>query len=98
MALDSEHLNLIIHNYFMEHSSARSSARNNRGNIMLEKYFGYGISDQSTPEQRKRLIAVEAALAVAIAAADKGDVNAALLGLENRLQSAADAIQRALES
>lgn len=65
---------------------------------MLEKYFGYGMSDQSTPEQRKRLIAVEAALAVAIAAADKGDVNGALVGIENRLQSAADAIQRALES
>ena len=82
----------------MEYSPARSSARNDWGNIMLEKYFGYGMSDQSTPEQRKRLIAVEAALAVAIAAADKGDVNGALVGIENRLQSAADAIQRALES
>lgn len=64
---------------------------------MLEKYFGAGLNDQTTPEQRKRLIAVEAALAVAIAAAGRDDVTSALVGLENRLGSAADAIQRALE-
>ncbi|MBL5919757.1 hypothetical protein I7V28_01235 [Lelliottia amnigena] len=65
---------------------------------MLEDYFGHGIANQATPEQRKRVIAVEAALAVAIAAAPKDGVTSALIGLERNIESAATAIQSVLDN
>ncbi|MDA8512856.1 hypothetical protein [Citrobacter sp. Igbk 14] len=64
---------------------------------MLENYYGKGAADKATPEQRQRLIAVEAALAIAIAAAPKSGVHESFVGLENLLDKAADAIQGALK-
>ncbi|POU02040.1 hypothetical protein C3369_11290 [Escherichia sp. ESNIH1] len=63
---------------------------------MLENYYGAGISDKSTPEQKRRLLAVQAALEIAKAAAPGGSLLAALNGIDDSLDKAADAIQAAL--
>ncbi|EEL8285092.1 hypothetical protein DEI76_19025 [Salmonella enterica subsp. enterica serovar Agona] len=64
---------------------------------MLEDYYGKGIGDTSTPEQRQRLVAVEAALQITLAAAAGKGVATVLNDLGANLSRAADNIEIALK-
>lgn len=65
---------------------------------MLENYYGKGMAEKSTEEQRQRLIAVEAALQIALAGAEGKGAHEALVGVESYVGKAADAIQAALKA
>lgn len=61
---------------------------------MLEGYFG----TEQTREQKKRLLAVQAALEIAKAGAEGEGVYTSLTKTEAHIARCADAIQAALES
>lgn len=63
---------------------------------MLETYYGLGSTDNSNREQKQRLLAVQAALEIAKAAAPSGSVLSALTNVVESVSKTADAIQEAL--
>ncbi|MFS9771227.1 hypothetical protein U0Y97_10330 [Enterobacter chuandaensis] len=65
---------------------------------MLDAYYGLGSTDNSNREQKQRLLAVQAALEIAKAAAPSGSVSSALDEVTDSIKKAADAIQEALDN
>lgn len=71
---------------------------------MLDNYYGVGMSDKSTFEQRQRLLAVQAALEIAKVAAgvtcggSHASVDIRLQDAADKIDVLADAIQKALNT
>ena len=70
---------------------------------MLESYFGISSSSENSPERKKRLLAVQAALEIAKASVSSSSAcggvksEADLRSVTKQISGLADAIQEALE-